>query len=225
MIDIHSHVIPFVDDGSTSLEASLKLLEDSYASGVTDLICTPHFRKGVFQPTAEDIKKNFELLKMSKKTPINLYLGQEISAFNGMCKMIKSQQLFSINCKPYILLEFPYVECNNLSDFVYDALYSGYTPIIAHIERYEYVNISTVEHLKEEGALIQINADSLVSKYAKRYNKRVKQYIKNELVDFVASDIHASRQNYLLEAYSYVEKNFGKDVADDLFANNAKILI
>ena len=225
MIDIHSHIIPFVDDGSNSLEQSLKLLEISSAAGVTHLICTPHYRKGVFQPTALEIKENFELLKKENKTPIKLYLGQEISAFNGMYKMIKNHELYSMNDKPYILLEFPYRECDNVVDMVYDAIFSGFTPIIAHVERYEYIKRSMVEDLKDKGALIQVNADALVSKKSKHYAKRVKQYIKEGLVDFVASDIHSSREHYLAEAYLFVKKNYGEETAKDLFNNNAQKLL
>lgn len=225
MIDIHSHVIPFVDDGSSSLEISLQLINNACNLGVTDLVCTSHFRRGVFQPTATAIRENFELLKQANKTKVNLYLGQEISAFSGMYSMLKSGELYSINNSAFILLEFPYTECNNLTEMVYDALYSGYTPILAHVERYEYIDLKKLENLKQAGALIQINADSLVVKSAKRYNKRVRQYIKEGVVDFVASDIHANRQNYLSEAFSFVDRVFGKSVAEDLFNNNAKKLL
>lgn len=225
MIDIHSHVIPFVDDGSSSLETSLQLIENAFNIGVTHLVCTPHFRKGVFQPTATAIKENFELLRETNKTSVNLYLGQEISAFSGMYGMLKNKELYSMNNSSFVLLEFPYTECSNLTDMVYDALYSGYTPILAHVERYEYIDLKKLEKLKGIGALIQINADSLVAKTAKRYNKRVRQYIKEGVVDFVASDIHSRRQNYLSEAYSFVVKNFGENTAENLFNNNAKILL
>lgn len=225
MIDIHSHIIPNVDDGSDSLEKSLLLIEEEFKLGVTDVICTPHFRKGVFQPTVSEIKENFQLLSSANKTPVNLYLGQEISVFSGMYSLVKSGELLTMNSKPYVLLEFPYAKCSNLTEMVYDAKYSGFTPIIAHIERYEYVKPTVIEKLKQIGAVIQVNADSLISKKLKRYGKRVKQYIKDGYVDIVASDIHATRQNYLKEAYLFVEKNFGEQTAQELFNENAKTLL
>ena len=84
MIDIHSHIIPRVDDGSKSLEDSLKLLKTAEEDGVTDLICTPHYRRSSFETPLNKIKEKFEQLKEANNTKVNIYLGQEISYSRGV---------------------------------------------------------------------------------------------------------------------------------------------
>lgn len=225
MIDIHAHVIPYVDDGSKSMDESLKILADAYNAGVTHIFCTPHYRKGSFQPSAADIKENFLKLKEANNTSVKLYLGQEISVFGGVCTMINNGELLTLNDTKYVLLEFPYTSCGSMTERIYDVVFSGYKPILAHVERYEYVDLDKLFELRKIGALVQVNADSLVSKFSFKYNKRVKRYIKEGAVDFVASDIHASRQNCLAEAYMFVKKNYGEETAADLFENNPRKLI
>lgn len=225
MIDIHSHFIFGVDDGSPNIETSLKMLQRAYGDGVTDVICTPHYRRGVFEPSAEDIMKNFTALKAANPYPINLYLGQEIAKHHGMFQRLKEGKLYTINGKKYVLLEFRYNEDSEIEESIFDAKFSGYLPIIAHVERYEYVKEKDVKKFVEDGALIQVNADSLVSGRHAHYKKRVEKYIKAGLVHFVANDMHYNREYCMKKAYDYVEKKFGGDTAENLFENNAKILI
>ena len=225
MIDIHSHFIFGVDDGSRDLSSSLEMLEQANRDGVSDIICTPHFRKGVFETPAEVIKKHFDELKAANPYPINLYLGQEIAKHRGMFSRIASGELFTMNGTRYVLLEFKYAEDSEIEDTILDAKYSGYKPIIAHVERYEYVKEKDVKRFIEAGALIQVNADALVLKRGARYKRRVEKYLKHRLVHFVANDMHHSREYCMKKAYEYVSAKFGTDYADDLFINNAKVLL
>ena len=120
---------------------------------------------------------------------------------------------------------FKYIEDGDVEETVYDALYSGFKPIIAHVERYEYVKPKNIEKIIDAGALIQVNADSLVLKRGAAYKKRVERYIKEGLVHFVANDMHYSREYCMKKAYDYVSAKFGKQCANDLFINNAKVLL
>ena len=225
MIDIHSHFLFGVDDGSRDIASSLKMLETASQNGVTDVICTPHFRRGVFETPAAVIKDHFEQLKEANPYPVNLYLGQEISKHRQMFAGIQSGELFTMNGTEYVLFEFRYVEDSEIEDTVCDAKYYGYIPIIAHVERYEYVKEKDLKKLVDKGALIQVNADALVLKRGAAYKRKVEKYIKAGLVHFVANDMHSSREYCMKKAYDYVSAKFGNSVAEDLFVRNAKQII
>ena len=101
----------------------------------------------------------------------------------------------------------------------------GYTPIIAHIERYEYVGIEEANDIVEAGGLIQVNASSVIGKHGGKIKKKVKKLIKNNLVSFIASDIHSNRKNYMLKTYNYIQKKYGEKMANELFFINASKMI
>lgn len=230
MIDIHSHIIPNVDDGSTSMDASINLLRDAINEGITDIICTPHFRKMMFETSLTEIKIQFDKLVKEanlRKLDVNLYLGQEIYLRrpNALREYNKSNYLMTINNTNWLLLEFSYTNDIDISEVVYNAKLDGYNSIIAHIERYRYVDINQAIEIKNSGALIQVNASSINGKYGFATKRKVMKFIKNGLVDFVASDIHCTRENGMAKAYNKVEKKFGIEVANKLFKENAKILI
>ena len=224
MIDVHSHFIFGVDDGSGSLDHSLEMLAQAAADGVTDTICTPHYRRGVFECPNGLIRENFEKLKAANTYPVNLYLGQEIAKHTGMFSRVKDGALISLNGTKYVLLEFRYTEDSEIEDTVLDACYYGYKPVIAHIERYEYVKEKDVERFIDAGAFIQVNASSFFMKGG-QYKKRVERYLKSGLVDFVASDMHHSREYCMKKAYDYVSSKFGVSVADAVLKENAKAII
>lgn len=229
MIDIHTHVIPFVDDGASSMEASVSMIKKAITAGVTDLICTPHYRKKMFETKKTDIITNFEKLKQElarQKLKINLYLGQEIKYDGNTRKQIIENELLTINNTGYVLLEFSYKTDTDISEITYDYSIKGLIPIIAHIERYSYIkNIEQVLDIKQCGGLIQVNASTILGKNGLRSKKFAKKLIKHNLVDFVASDIHENREYNLREAYLYITKKFGSVVANSIFKNNATKLV
>ena len=230
VIDIHSHIIPNVDDGSPNLETSIFLIKEYIKQGVTDVICTPHFRRGMFETSREDILFNYNLLKKEieeQNLDINLYLGQEIylRRYSSLDKIFKENRVFSMNDKKYLLLEFSYTNEIDISEIVFSCKLKGYTPIIAHIERYEYVGLEEANDIVEAGGLIQVNASSVIGKHGGRIKKKVKKLIKNDLVSFIASDIHSNRKNYISKTYNYVSKKFGEKLANELFFTNASRLI
>ena len=235
MIDMHSHIIPNVDDGSKSIEASINMLLEEIKFGVTDVICTPHYRRHMFETLAKDVNLSFFNLQEEIKKrdlPINIYLGQEIfihslNGFKRTLDMLDNNEIFTFGNTKYILIEFSYTEDIDITEAVYMACVRGYKPIIAHIERYKYIDsIDKVVDIIESGALIQINASSIVGKDGLKTKKFIKSLVKNDYINFVSSDIHASRINYLEKAYKYVSKKFSKEIADNLFNDNAnRILI
>ena len=227
MIDIHTHLLYDVDDGSISLEESLKYLDQIKEVGIESVVCTPHIKNKV----NPKIKKHFNVLKESaKKIGINLYLGNEIMYSPDIISLLKKGDILSINNTKYILVEFKRYEnmpIQNIYDIMRNIIDRGYIPVLAHPELYiNYRDIEFVKTLKEAGVIIQIDATSLVnsSMRIKRYTKKL---IKNYLVDVVASDAHCTPKRdfkKLKRAYKKVYKR-DKDYAYIIFEDNPKTII
>lgn len=226
MIDIHTHILPFVDDGSFDQNLSISMLKECVNQGTTDVILTPHYRK-TYKKTPKELKEEFEKFKgiVKEKLPINLYLGQEFYIDDNYKKNIEENCVLSINDTKYLLIEFEYVNDVEMADIVYEIKRLGYLPIVAHYERCFDSDLAEAFEIKNVGGLIQVNADSLVGSGKKYYNKIIKQLFKNNLVDFVASDVHHDRENLLLKARNFVESKYGKATANKVFEENAKKLI
>ena len=229
-IDIHTHVIPCVDDGSPDIETSIFLIEEEIKQGVKYIICTPHFRRRMFETSKEKILENFNLLceeVQKRNLDVKLFLGQEtyLRHYDSLKRVLDENRIYEMNNQKYLLLEFSYTNELDLSEFVYYAKIKGFIPIIAHIERYEYVNIEEAMDIVEAGGLIQVNASSVIGKHGGKIKKKVKKLLKNNLVSFIASDIHSNRKNYMSESYSYICKKYSVELANKLFYENAKKII
>lgn len=226
MIDIHTHILPLVDDGSFDINDSLQMLKEQLASGVTDVFLTPHLR-GRYNLDEQSVKKAFDdFCKMVKDDDIdvNLYLGQEIYIEPEKPRLEEVKQIITMNNTKYVLIEFDFNEYTDIVETVYEASRLQYIPIVCHFERYTYATIETANQIKENGGLIQINASSVVGD-DKREKKITKSLLKHRLVDFVASDMHKGRINRMQQAKKLIEKKYGIDYAQDLFYNNAKKII
>ena len=226
MVDIHTHVLPLVDDGSASLEDSIKILQDAKKCGVTKIIATPHFRDSA-KASLQQINNSYNLIKPhAEEMGIELYLGQEIKFYGSDLKHLVAKEHLTLNGTKLVLLEFDFFRDDDISEVAYSYSKKGFIPVIAHLERYPYcLDISVVEDIKSCGGLIQINASSVVGKLGKKIKKFVFNLIKYELVDFISSDVHSFRENDMQKAYLLIEKKFGQEVAQNLFKNNANYYI
>ena len=216
MIDIHTHVIPYVDDGSPNLETSLEMIKHEISIGVDTIYCTPHHIFHRYEKSVEEIKKNFLLLKEAvekENLPVTLYLGQEIcySHREDIIEMLKEGKLLTLNNTNRVLLEFSFTrEPEDLMDIIYNFGVNGYKIIVAHVERYEWMTVDKVKAVRAEEALIQINSNSILGLSSGKEKRFVKKLLKQNLVDFVASDTHSFR-------LSTLDKSFKKIKNPDLF--------
>lgn len=229
MIDIHTHILPGVDDGSPNMETSIKLLKEEINQGVTDVFVTPHYYKFrgfystsdentvIFQQLVEEIKKH--------NMQINIYLGTEIYYDKNTIKNLNNKVVLPLGNTKFVLIEFSLCEeSEDILEAINGITAKGYIPIIAHPERYPYIkSIDAYYYMRRMGAKIQINASSLIGNYGRKTKKFVLNLIKSNLVDFVASDMHDFRMVKLSEAYKVVEKTFSIEKANELF-NNKSIL-
>ena len=227
MIDIHTHILPLLDDGSSSVEHSLDMINECVRQGVTDVILTPHHRRPYIHNTTsvKDCFEDFKNIIKEQNIPINVYLGQEIYVGDDIKGKVCNQKVLTINDTKYLLLEFDYNDEQEISEVVYELSRSGYKPIVAHVERYTYVDEQDVYEIRESGGLIQVNAQSLVGDTDRRKRKIARKLLKEGLIDFVASDMHHQRTNYMQKAYNFVKKKYGFDTAERLCNLNAKEII
>ena len=227
MIDIHTHVLAAVDDGSNDFAQSLEMLVQSEKIGITDVVLTPHFR-GAYAVESQKLLECFNKFKQEVARAglsTNLYLGQEIFCTNSIKKLLKEGRVLCMNNTKYILVEFDYAYKQDIPEMVYELCREGYIPIVAHFERYSYADFNMAIEIKQSGGLIQLNAQSVLGKSGLRLSRLAKKLLKKGLVDFIASDIHSARTNYMKEAYEKVSKKFGKEMAQAIFNENAKDII
>ena len=212
MIDIHTHIIPFVDDGSSSLEESIKMIKHEIDIGVDTIICTPHHIYKRYEASVDEIMKHYNLLleEVEKENlPVKLLLGQEICYTHreDQIKMLKEGKLLTMNNTNRVLLEFSFTrEPEDLLEVIYNFSVNGYQTIIAHVERYEWMTFDKVIALRNEGASIQINSNSYLGLTTWKEKRFTRKLIKHDLVDFVASDTHSFRPSTLDKAYNTIKQ-------------------
>lgn len=190
MIDIHTHILPLVDDGSQSIEESLAMLKMQLDQGIDQVILTPHVQNRVQKVSSNEFTKRFdELQKIVKEQlpEMQLYLGAEVKydEFKDT-----DYDKYVIRGTNYLLIEFSTTKEEPIVDVIYNLIAKGYQPIIAHIERYRYLSIDDIKRLKQDGALIQVNSNAVLGIDGFKYKRLSHKYIKLNLVDFIASDCH-----------------------------------
>lgn len=225
MIDVHAHPLPYVDDGSPDYDASIALLRDAYQQGVRIMFCTPHYiRSRGYLSKASENEVVFEELKKRLKEadiPIELHLGTEIYYSLQSVKDLRDGVVKPIGSTNRVLLEFHETEeQEDIAEAIHNMRALKLVPIIAHIERYSYINkIEHLEIIKKMGGLIQVNASSVLGKTGRVSQKVLLKWMKLGLIDFIASDVHVFRKNDLQEAFQLIEKKCGKEIASRLFNN------
>lgn len=228
MIDIHTHILYKVDDGSKSLEESITLLNEEIEQGVKTVVLTPHLyhpRKSRYG--IETLKEHFSQIKeQTKNLDINLILGAECYYGKEFLEAVKENKVFGYNGSKTILLEFSLIKEMEIDDLVYSTIISGYNVIVAHPCRYLGITIENIKALKKSKAKIQINASSIVNKDNKKARKLALEMLKLNLVDYVASDCHNVNRNVLMKkAKAIVSRKCGKDYALKIFDTNQQKLI
>jgi len=233
MIDFHSHILNGIDDGSKTLEESIKILKEEVEFGVTDVVLTPHYIKD--SKYNANNKKKEELFKKLKrevkkeKINIKLYLGNEIYIDEGIPKLL-SNKIKTINNTKYVLVELPLNhECLMLDEVLNELTCNNLKPIIAHPERYTCYqgNYAFFANLIENGCILQGNIGSLDGKYGKNAKKMLKNLLKRDMITVIGTDVHHSDSSILKinveKCLNKIVKNKEK-VANLMFNNAEKIL-
>jgi tyrosine-protein phosphatase YwqE len=194
--DIHSHILPGIDDGAKNMNASIKLIEKFKASGITNLITTPHIMGDVWPNTPEIILQKLDAVNQALiakgLTDIKLRAAAEYLIDDQFSKLLKQKQLLTLKHN-LVLVELSYFNPPaNLYEVLFDMQIAGYKPILAHPERYVFYHsdISNFDKLKKAGCLFQLNLLSLTKHYGKQVQAMAMQLLKQDYYDFVGSDAH-----------------------------------
>lgn len=235
MTDIHSHILFDVDDGAKSQEESIEILKKMAEKGFKNIILTPHYINGSeYCSNNEEKLTKLNILKdelAKQNININIYLGNEIFINDSIEKLIKENEIYSLNNSKYILVELPFHnQIVNLEDMIYELKIKGFIPIIAHPERYTYLqkNYKEVDRLKEEGFLFQGNYASILGYYGKESQKLLKYMLKKQYIDYLGTDIHRINKTYVLDNFEKIEKKIIKitkhEYYDEIKENNTHII-
>lgn len=229
MIDIHSHILYGIDDGARSKEEAIELLKNQEKLGFTEIILTPHYIENTEYEASVEMKK--ELIKeLEKETNIKLYIGNEVYFSDKTIQSLDKKKLSTLNDSRYLLIELPMSsKIKDLEEMIFDLTVNKIVPIIAHPERYSYVqeNIKYLDNLKEMGVLFQINYGSLIGKYGRNCEKTAKKLLKKNYISFIGTDIHRidriiDIEKAMLKLKKIVKK---QEIVDDLTVNNIKKVI
>lgn len=233
MIDIHSHIIPNVDDGARSVEETFNILKEAQEAGFTDVILTSHFLLNYYETNAQELifwKEKLQEVLKKQGTKINLHSGMEIYITNQMEELLENKKILTLANSRYMLIELPLA--TNVKYFDYVVYYleaKGIKPIIAHPERYKCVqkDPDIVEEYIEKGCLIQCNYGSIVNLYGREAEKTIKTLLKKNQVHFLGSDVHRGNGTYLiiLDAIKKIRKIIGENKINEITTINPKKIL
>ena len=197
MKDMHSHLLPGVDDGAKTMEDTINMLLHAKSNGVTDIMLTPHYiyKSKYSSPKNINLKIFEDVKEEADKIGINVYLGNEIYLSDDMdvVKVLKSKKFNTLNNSRYILVEIPmHKKVNNLKSIFFEIINLGYIPILAHPERYSayFGDFDLFLQLRSMGVLMQVNFTSLLGDYGPKANYMAKELLKRRIVSFLGSDMH-----------------------------------
>lgn len=196
-VDIHSHLIPGIDDGAKNIEETLKLTKTLQSFGITQFITTPHIIQHVWDNTSEQIKEkeaSTVLELTNNQITIPFRAAAEYMLDDNFSKLFQSEPLLTLK-KNYVLVEMSYINAPiQLYAFLFDLQVAGYIPVLAHPERYLFYHHNFEEYakLKKAGCLLQLNLLSVVGYYGNEITKIAEKLLQKGMYDFVGSDVHHS---------------------------------
>lgn len=195
-VDIHSHLLPGVDDGVSSWEETLACLKQFSEWGITKVVTTPHVSRDWFPNKYHQLLEGQEQLQSlvrEHNLPLTIEVAAEYLLDDFFLDLLKSREVLTFGPEKYILVETAWSSAPlHLSDLIFRIQSAGYTPILAHPERYKYYKNFEAElaHHREAGCLLQLNAMSLTGKYGEQARRQGKTLLQKGWVDFIGSDLH-----------------------------------
>lgn len=225
--DIHSHLIPGIDDGAKSVEESILLVQEMQKLGYAGLVTTPHIRADHYPNTRETISKGLlELQDGMKAAGINFPIraAAEYYVDSNFVEMLGNEPLLTIQDN-HVLIEFSFVfEPVKVFDIIFKIQTSGYIPILAHAERYTFYHsdMERLKKLKDHGCLLQLNLISLSGYYSSKVKSVAETLVKNKLYDYAGSDVHHIKH---VESLKKVIKSGALDQLYDYPFLNSKVVV
>jgi protein-tyrosine phosphatase len=232
MIDIHCHVLPETDDGSTSLEESVAMCRMAAEDGIKTIVATPHLFDGMHAPPSrDDIRRKIDLVMEASGGVVEIIPGGETRYSHEIFQEARDKQTrMRLNGSSYMLLEFDFMMVPpNIEMTIFQILQAGIMPVIAHPERNARIQLKPeiLANLIERGAYAQIDAGSLTGSFGKECEASARQLIRAGLAHFLASDGHHQdrRRPLLSKAVSIAAEVGGERYAQAMVEDNPLALI
>lgn len=224
--DIHSHILPGLDDGSPNIETSLTLIEGLIKLGITNSIATPHIIGDLYRNNAVSINNSLALLKNAieeKQLNFKVQAAAEYMLDAYFLELLQKKLPLLTLKNNIVLTEFSYAERPfNVENMAFAIITEGYQPILAHPERYAYYHndFKQYHHLADLGFLLQVNLLSLTGYYGKPVAKAAAYIIKNKLASFAGTDVHHIRHiealqlsaNKIIFSQAFNEQKFNEEM-------------
>jgi protein-tyrosine phosphatase len=211
-VDMHSHVLPGIDDGAQNTDESIFLIRKMMAVGIKKIIATPHIMIDYYRNTPETINHALALLKealVNEGIDITVEAAAEHYFDETFEARVDADGLMTMK-GDYVLFEFSFInKPPNMIPVIQKIIDKGYKPILAHPERYTYLTVDELRNLNGWGCSLQLNTISLTGYYGPEIKKRAEALIDNQLIDFISSDIHHPRHAAAFEQallMPYMEK-------------------
>ncbi len=235
MIDIHSHILPELDDGSFDIFCSLEMAEIAAQTGVTAMVATPHAnQRGYFENYAsQEITDKFSELKrelVENGTELELYLGMEVFGTYDAASLYRDGRILTLNGGRYMLVEFDfYADIQYINGVLYSLMDAGCVPVVAHPERYVELqqDYGIVNCWLNDGMAVQVNKGSLAGRFGRRAKKLAFDLLSDGLISCIASDAHGPqvRSPNMSDAYEFLTVEFSEETAELLLTENPRRII
>ena len=233
MIDFHTHILPNIDDGSRSIDETFNLIKEAKEVGFDGIILTSHYIENFYETDVPErdiwVKAISENLG-AKGIDTDLYLANEIYISENMMGLLEQRKASTINNSCYVLFELPLnEEPLNLYDVIYSLQENKLIPILAHPERYSFVQKEPelIYDLIEKGCLMQANYGSIIGQYGVKAEYIVKKFLENNMIHFLGSDVH--RQNSIYPkipfALEKIREIVGEEKLEELTTINPKLVL
>ncbi|MFE4036150.1 tyrosine-protein phosphatase [Priestia sp. YIM B13489] len=232
MIDIHSHILPGIDDGALTMEDAVSMAKQAVNEGITKIIATPHHQNGIFFNRQQDIIKRVRELNcvlQSENIPLEVLPGQETRIYGSLLDDFEKGDILTLNHTNYLFVELPSGHVPRYTEqLLFEMQLKGLTPIIVHPERNAEImnNPEKLLNLVKKGALAQLTAGSLTGHFGKKVQRLSVQLIESNTIHFIASDAHntSTRSFFMRESISKIHKEFGSQV-NYYFHQNAELIV
>ena len=233
MIDLHCHMLPQIDDGPKSLEESIAMARIAAKDGIKILACTPHIYQGVYNNSAETIKKAtaaFQKVLDREKIPLKLVYASDTHIHPNLIEEIRLGNVPTFNGGRYLLLEpTHHIAPIGFESYVVKMLEEGFVPIITHPERLTYIEkfYDVMTRLVQKGAWMQITASSFSGRFGEKAKKFAIRFLVDGKIAIIASDAHDSKHRppILSQAFLSASKVLGEDEARRLVLDRPRAIL
>lgn len=230
MIDIHTHILPGMDDGARDMEDALAMAQLAVESGVHTLVATSHANVGGFfgEYSVKQYVRRLEELRgvlRQERIPLTVLSGMEIFTTEEVPEMMEDGQVIPLNHSRYYLMEFDFgIEQVHMDGMLESVIQEGYVPVIAHPERYDCVQESlwSMEGWVQRGCLTQINRGSVFGKFGRRAKECADEMLRRRMAVCIASDAHKpyERTTFMADIKDYMEEQYSFEYARELLYEN-----